>query len=149
VVKAKVKCKKKNFRPIFDYILSKYVNQKTESRDRSLKDSASPSLKHDRSRSHRSGYVSNVIKIGSMDVTINNQVDNKILDHEASNKSLASEYMRPPTVYGSNHPGATCRTMGHNVTTVSLCYKRPRRTLECSDRTKGNEEPNQRLNNTL
>jgi hypothetical protein len=30
-----------------------------------------------------------------MDVTINGQVDNKILDHGASNKSLASEYMQP------------------------------------------------------
>jgi hypothetical protein len=36
-----------------------------------------------------------VIKIGSMDVTINDQVDNKILDHGASNKSLAFEYMQP------------------------------------------------------
>jgi hypothetical protein len=36
-----------------------------------------------------------VIKIGSMDVSINDQVDNKILDHGASNKSLASKYMQP------------------------------------------------------
>jgi hypothetical protein len=35
-----------------------------------------------------------VIKIGSMDVTINDQVDNKILDHGANNKSLASKYMQ-------------------------------------------------------
>jgi hypothetical protein len=95
VVKAKVKSKKKNFKPTFDYLLSKYVNQKTESRDRSSKGSAAPYLKHDRSRSHRSGNTNNVIKIGSMDVTINDQVDNKILDHGASNKSLASEYMQP------------------------------------------------------
>jgi hypothetical protein len=95
VVKAKVKGKKKNFKPTFDYLLSKYVNQKTKSRDRSSKGSATPSLKHDRSRSHRSGYASNVIQIESMDVTINGQVDNKILDHGASNKSLASEYMQP------------------------------------------------------
>jgi hypothetical protein len=93
VVKAKVKGKKKNFKPAFDYLLSKYVNQKTESRDRSSKGSATPSLKQDRSHSHRSGYVSNMIKIGSVDVTINDQVDNKILDHGASNNSLASEYM--------------------------------------------------------
>jgi hypothetical protein len=39
--------------------------------------------------------MSNVIKIGSMDVTINDQVDNKILDHGDTNKSLASEYMQP------------------------------------------------------
>jgi hypothetical protein len=30
-----------------------------------------------------------------MDVTINDQVDNKILDHGASNRSLASGYMPP------------------------------------------------------
>jgi hypothetical protein len=95
VVKAKVKCKKENFKPTFNYLLSKYVNQKTESRDRSSKGSAAPYLKHDRSPSHRSGYTSNVIKIGSMDVTTNDQVDNKILDHGASHKSLASEYMQP------------------------------------------------------
>jgi hypothetical protein len=35
-----------------------------------------------------------MIKIGSADVTINDQVDNKILDHGASNNSLASEYMQ-------------------------------------------------------
>jgi hypothetical protein len=40
VVKAKVKGKKKNFKPTFDYLLSKYVNQKIESRDRSSKGSA-------------------------------------------------------------------------------------------------------------
>jgi hypothetical protein len=39
--------------------------------------------------------VSNEIKIGSVDVTINDQVDNKILDHGASNNSLASEYLQP------------------------------------------------------
>jgi hypothetical protein len=94
VIKAKVKGKKKNFKLTFDYLLSKYVNQKTESRDRSSMESATPSLKQDQSCSHRSGYASNVIKIGSADVTINDQVDNKILDHGA-NKSLASEYMQP------------------------------------------------------
>jgi hypothetical protein len=93
--------KKKNFKPTFDYLLSKYVNQKTESRDRSSKGSAASYLKHDRSHSHRSGNMSNMIKIGSMDVTINDQVDNKILDHGASNKSLASEYMQPRWC----HPG--------------------------------------------
>jgi hypothetical protein len=95
VFKAKVKGKKKNFKPTFDYLLSKYVNQKTVSRDRSSKGSVAPSLKQDRSCSHRSGYTGNVIKIGSIDVTINDQVDNKILDHGASRKSLASEYMQP------------------------------------------------------
>jgi hypothetical protein len=64
-------------------------------RDRSSKSSVALSLKQDRSRSHRSSYASNVIRIESMDVTINDQVDNKILDHGVSNKSLASEYMQP------------------------------------------------------
>jgi hypothetical protein len=95
VVNAKVKGKKKNFKPTFDYLLSKYVNQKTELRDRLSKSSAMPSLKQDQSRSHRSGYTSNVIMIGIIDVTINDQVDNKILDHGARNKSLASEYKQP------------------------------------------------------
>jgi hypothetical protein len=95
VVKVKVKGKKKNFKPTFDYILSKYVNQKTESRDRSLKSSAVPSLKQDRSRSHWSAYASNVIKIRSMNVTINDQVDNKILNHGANSESLASKYVQP------------------------------------------------------
>jgi hypothetical protein len=45
--------KKKNFKPTFDYLLSKYVNQNTVSRDRSSKDSATPYLQHDLSRSHR------------------------------------------------------------------------------------------------
>jgi hypothetical protein len=36
-----------------------------------------------------------VIKIESVDVTISDQVDNKMLDHGASNNSLASEYMQP------------------------------------------------------
>jgi hypothetical protein len=45
VVKAKVKGKKKNIKLTFDYLLSKYVNQKTESRDRSSKGSAAPSMK--------------------------------------------------------------------------------------------------------
>jgi hypothetical protein len=45
VVKAKVKGKKKNFELAFDYLLSKYVNQKTESRDRSSKGSVAPYLK--------------------------------------------------------------------------------------------------------
>jgi hypothetical protein len=81
VVNTKIKGKKKNFKPTFDSLLSKYVNKKTKSRDRSSKVSAAPSLKQDRSRSHRSGYMSIVIKIGSIDVTINDQVGNKILDH--------------------------------------------------------------------
>jgi hypothetical protein len=79
VINAKVKGKKKNFKPTFGYLLSKYVNQKTESRDRSSKGSAAPSLKQSRSRSHRSGYTSNVIKIGSIDVTINNQLTTRFL----------------------------------------------------------------------
>jgi hypothetical protein len=95
VVKARVKGKKKNFKPTFDYFLSKYVNQKTKSIDRSSMGSTTPSLKQNRSRSHRSGYTNDVIKIGSIDVTINDQVDNKISDHGASNKSLTSEYMQP------------------------------------------------------
>jgi hypothetical protein len=95
VVKVKIRGKKKYFKPTFDYLLSKYVNQKTESRDRSSKSSATPSLKQDRSRSHRSDHTSNVIKIGSMDITIIDQVDNNILDHGAINKSLTSEYMQP------------------------------------------------------
>jgi hypothetical protein len=70
------------------------MNQKVESRDHSIKNSVAPSLKQDQSRSHRSGYASNVIKIGSMDVTINMQVDNKILDLGASSKSLASKYIQ-------------------------------------------------------
>jgi hypothetical protein len=45
VVNAKVKGKKKNFKLTFDYLLSKYVNQKTESRYRSSKGSAAPYLK--------------------------------------------------------------------------------------------------------
>jgi hypothetical protein len=93
VIKVKVKGKKKNFKLTFDYLLSKYVNQKTELRDRSSKGSAAPSLKHDRSRSYRLGYTSNVIKIRSIEVTINDQVDNNILDHESSNKNLTSEYI--------------------------------------------------------
>jgi hypothetical protein len=95
VVKVKVKGKKKNFKSTFDYLLSKYVNQKTESRDRSSKGSVVLSMKQDRSCSHRSGYVRNMIKIGSMDITINDQVDYKIIDYGASNKSLNSEYMQP------------------------------------------------------
>jgi hypothetical protein len=95
VFKTKVKGKKKNLNSTFDYLLSKYMNQKTILRDRSSKGSAAPCLKQDRSRSHQSGYASNVIKIGSMNVTINDQVDNKILNHGASNKSVASEYVQP------------------------------------------------------
>jgi hypothetical protein len=72
------KGKKKNFKPTFDYLLSKYVNQKTELIDWSSKGSAASSLKDDRSHSHRSGYVSNVVKIGSVDVTIDDQADKKI-----------------------------------------------------------------------
>jgi hypothetical protein len=94
VVKAKVKGKKKNFKSTFDYLLSKYVNQTTESRDWSSKGSATPSLKQDRSRSHRSSYASNVIKIGSMDVTINDQVNNKILDHGLVAMTLKSRGQR-------------------------------------------------------
>jgi hypothetical protein len=44
VVKAKVNCKKKNFKQTFDYLLSKYVNQKAELRDWSSKSSAVPYL---------------------------------------------------------------------------------------------------------
>jgi hypothetical protein len=45
VVKAKVKGKKESFKPTFDYLLSKYVNQKTVSKNRSSKDIAAPSSK--------------------------------------------------------------------------------------------------------
>jgi hypothetical protein len=93
VVNVKVKGKKKNFKSTFDYLLSKYVNQKTESIDWSSKGSAAPSLKQGRSRSHRSSYTSNVIKIGSIDVTINDQVDNKILDDGASVMSPHLKWM--------------------------------------------------------
>jgi hypothetical protein len=82
VVKAKLEGKKKNFKLTFDYLLSKYVNQETILRDRSSKGSVVQYLKHDRSRSHRSGYVNNVIKIESVDVTINDQVGNKIFGQE-------------------------------------------------------------------
>jgi hypothetical protein len=36
-----------------------------------------------------------VIKIGSVHVIVDGRVNQKILDHEISNKSLASEYMQP------------------------------------------------------
>jgi hypothetical protein len=45
VVKVKVKGKKKNFKSTFDYLLSKYVNQKTGLRDQSSNGSATLSLK--------------------------------------------------------------------------------------------------------
>jgi hypothetical protein len=71
------------------------VNQKTVSKDWSSKDIATPSLKQDRSCSYRSGQTSNVIKIGSMDVIIDNQVNQKTLDHEISNESLTSKHVQP------------------------------------------------------
>jgi hypothetical protein len=95
VVKVKVKGKKKNFKPTFDYLLSKYMNQEIVWRDQSSNGSVASYLKQDRSRSHRSGYASNVIKIGSVDVTSNDQIDNNILDHGATNKSLTSMYVQP------------------------------------------------------
>jgi hypothetical protein len=95
VVKTKVKGKNESFKPTFDYLLFKYVNQRTVLKNQSSKGSATPSLKHDRSFSHRSGRVSNVIKVGSMKVTINDQVNNKALDHEASNKSLTLKHVPP------------------------------------------------------
>jgi hypothetical protein len=94
VVKVKLEGKKKNFKLTFDYLLSKYVNQETILRDRSSKGSVVQYLKHDRSRSHRSGYVNNVIKIESVDVTIDDQVGNKILGQGVNNKSLASKYVQ-------------------------------------------------------
>jgi hypothetical protein len=45
VVKAKVRGKKKSFKPNFDYLLSKYVNQKAVTKNRSLKGIAAPSSK--------------------------------------------------------------------------------------------------------
>jgi hypothetical protein len=95
VVKVKVKGKKKNFKPTFDYLLSKYVNQEIVWKDQSSNGSVASYLKQGRSRSHRSGYASNVIKIESVDVTSNNQIDNNILDHGATNKSLTSMYVQP------------------------------------------------------
>jgi hypothetical protein len=93
VVKAKVKGKKESFKPTFGYLLSMYVNKKTVLKNRSSKGIVAPSLKQD--RSYLSGQTSNVIKIGSMDVIIDDRVNQKPLDHEISNKSLASEYMQP------------------------------------------------------
>jgi hypothetical protein len=43
VVKAKVKAKKENFKPTFHYLLSKYVNQKAISKNRSSNGIAAPS----------------------------------------------------------------------------------------------------------
>jgi hypothetical protein len=63
-------------------------------KNQSSKGSATPSLKHDQSCSHRSSHASNVIKVGSTKVTINDQVDNKALDHEASNKSLTLNHVQ-------------------------------------------------------
>jgi hypothetical protein len=45
VVKAKVKGKNQSFNPNFDYLLSKYVNQKAISKNRSSKSIAAPSPK--------------------------------------------------------------------------------------------------------
>jgi hypothetical protein len=45
VVKAKVKGKNESFKPNFDYLLSKYVNQKTVSKNRPSKDITTPSPK--------------------------------------------------------------------------------------------------------
>jgi hypothetical protein len=92
VVKAKVKGKKEIFKPNFDYLLSKYVNQKAISKNRSSKSIVAPSPKQD--RSHQSSQTSNVIKIGSADVIVDDQVNQKNLDHEIIYKSLASEYMQ-------------------------------------------------------
>jgi hypothetical protein len=92
MVKAKVRGKKENFKSNFDYLLSKYVNQKAASKNQLSKGIAAPSPKQD--RSCQSSQTS-MIKIGSMDVIIDDQVNKKTLDHEISSKSLASEYMQP------------------------------------------------------
>jgi hypothetical protein len=47
VVKAKAKGKKESFKPTFDYLLSKYVNQKAVLKNWSSKFIATPSLKQD------------------------------------------------------------------------------------------------------
>jgi hypothetical protein len=91
----KVKGKKESFDPTFDYLLSMYVNQKTISKNQSSKGIAAPSLKQYRSRSYRSGQTSIVIKIRSMDVIIYDQVNQKTLDHEISNKSSTSKHVQP------------------------------------------------------
>jgi hypothetical protein len=90
-----VKGKKESFDPTFDYLLSMYVNQKTISKNQSSKGIAAPSLKQYRSRSYRSGQTSIVIKIRSMDVIIYDQVNQKTLDHEISNKSSTSKHVQP------------------------------------------------------
>jgi hypothetical protein len=92
VFKAKVKGKKESFKPKFDYLLSKYVNQKDILKNQSSKSIAAPSLKQD--QSYQSGQTSNVIKIGSVDVIVDYRVNQKTLDHEISNKSLTSKYMQ-------------------------------------------------------
>jgi hypothetical protein len=94
VVKTKVKDKNENFKPIFDNLLPKYVNWKTVSKNRSSKGITSPSPKQDRSHSHRSGQVSNVIKVGSTDVTIDTQINHKVLDHVVSNQSCSGFEVR-------------------------------------------------------
>jgi replicative DNA helicase len=68
------------------------VNQNAASKNRSSKDIATPSLKQD--QSCQLGQTSSMIKIGSMDVIIDDQVNQKTLDHEIRSKSLASEYIQ-------------------------------------------------------
>jgi hypothetical protein len=82
------------FKHNFDYLVSKYVNQKAVSKNRSSKGIATPSPKLDRSRSYLFGQTSNVIKIGSMDVIIDDQVNQKTLDHEISHKSSTSKHVQ-------------------------------------------------------
>jgi hypothetical protein len=79
VVMAKVRGKKENFKPNFDYLLSKYVNQKASWKNRSSKGIATLCLKQD--RSCQSCQTSSMIKIGSMDVIIDEQFNQKTLDH--------------------------------------------------------------------
>jgi hypothetical protein len=71
------------------------VNQKVVLKNQSSKGIAAPSSKQDRSCYYRSGQTSNVIKIGSMHVIIDNQDNQKTLDHEIRNKSLTSKHVQP------------------------------------------------------
>jgi hypothetical protein len=36
-----------------------------------------------------------VIKVGSIDMTIDTQINHKVLDHGVSNESLTSKYLQP------------------------------------------------------
>jgi hypothetical protein len=75
----KCQSKRGNFKPRFDYLLSKYVNQKTILKNQSSKGITSSPLDQNRSRSHQSGYASNVINVGIMDVTIDENSNDRLL----------------------------------------------------------------------